>query len=304
MLRVLSNATAPQRSPPQAMDKSASSTNSRNNGSSSSHEEEDDLPPPPSSRNMKVKVPLRRSDSSSSSKSQQQRLRAKAMKISTIAEDAPLETAPTPTDPSTSHSNKGRNGGVRRTRSAGEASKDGGSGGEGRPSKRSEQQRQRSQSEGRKSIHWNHRVEKKRHHRLQDLTNEEKEATWYTENDSKIILAMAKVTVKMMMRGERCDDVDYCSRGLEGKTPTGSKQRQKNKLKVRQALLEEQEMQREEGKHDPEYLAQISVKHSRDVCAQARNTAKLDEEAIREYLACGMISQRDCSPVQPRRAKR
>jgi hypothetical protein len=67
-----------------------------------------------------------------------------------------------------------------------------------------------------KRVHWNHKVEKKRHYRTQDLRPEEREAIWYTEADTKIILAMAKVTVKMMMKGEVCDDVDYCSRGLEG----------------------------------------------------------------------------------------
>jgi hypothetical protein len=295
MLRVLSNNQQPSR-----MDTTTTPPNSRS--SSRVGDEEDDegdhLPPPPSGRNLKVKVPLRRSDSS-----QQQRLRAKAMGITTISEDEPLETGLTDTEGSTSK----RKNGVRRSRSMGDSKNGSGSSTSegGRPSKRSEQpQQRRSQSEGRKGIHWNHRVEKKRHHRLQDLTKEEKEAVWYTESDSKIILAMAKVTVKMMMKGEQCDDVDYCSRGLEGKTPAGSKQRQKNKLKVRRALLEEQQLQREEGSHDPEYLAQVSIKHSKDICEQARNTALRDEEAIREYLSSGVISQRDCSPVQPRRTKR
>jgi hypothetical protein len=125
---------------------------------------------------------------------------------------------------------------------------------------------------------------------------------WYTENDTKIILAMAKVTVKMMMRGEACDDVDYCSRGLEGKTPAGSKQRQKNKLRVRKALIAEQEMQREEGVHDPEYLAQVSIKNSKDVCIQAHKVAVQDEEEIREYVS-SVVNQLDHTPVQPRRGK-
>lgn len=71
-------------------------------------------------------------------------------------------------------------------------------------------------SKSNKRVQWNHKVEKKRHYRIQDLRPDEREAIWYTEADTKIILAMAKVTVKMMMRGEACDDVDYCSRGLEG----------------------------------------------------------------------------------------
>ena len=152
-----------------------------------------------------------------------------------------------------------------------------------------------------KRVHWNHKVEKKRHHRLCDLSQEEKESVWYTENDTKIILAMAKVTVKMMMKGEPCDDIDYCSRGLEGKTPAGSKRRQKNKLRVRKALLEEQEIQREEGVRDDLYLAQVSIKYSKDVIEQAHQSGLQDEVCIQEYLD---VSRGDYSPIQPRRIKR
>jgi len=152
-----------------------------------------------------------------------------------------------------------------------------------------------------KKVHWYHKVEKKRHHRLQDLRPEEKEAVWYTENDTKIILAMAKVTVKMMMKGEPCDDVDYCSRGLEGKTPVGSKRRQKNKLRVRKALLEEQEIQREEGVFDPEYLSQVSIKYSADVVKEAHNTALKDERHIQDYLS---IQDEDSLPIPPTRIRR
>ena len=158
----------------------------------------------------------------------------------------------------------------------------------------------RSKARNKKRVHWNHKVEKKRHVRIQDLPQDEREAVWYTEGDTKIILAMAKVTVKMMMKGEPCDDVDYCSRGLEGKTPTGSKRRQKNKLRVRKALLEEQEIQRDEGVIDPDYLAQVSIKYSKDVVTEAHHVALRDERGIQEYLNLS----RDCSPMQPRRMKR
>jgi hypothetical protein len=149
-----------------------------------------------------------------------------------------------------------------------------------------------------KSVHWNRKVEKKRHHRCQDLSDDELECYWYTESDTKIILAIAKVTVKMMMKGEFCDDIDYCSRGLEGKTPVGSKKRQKNKLRVRKALLEEQEIQREEGVFDPEYLAQVCLKYSRETNITAHSQGLRDEREIQEYL---LVSDGDCSPIQPRR---
>jgi hypothetical protein len=162
-------------------------------------------------------------------------------------------------------------------------------------------------------IHWNHKVEKKRHIRRQDMTAAERESVWYTESDTKLILAIAKVTVKMMMRGEPCDDVDYCSRGLEGKTPLGSKQRQKNKMQVRKALIEEQEIQREESVLDQEYLAQISIKNSKEVRMQAHHVAVSDERDVRDYLLGGggpsgssssFLSPRDILPVLPTRRKK
>lgn len=152
-----------------------------------------------------------------------------------------------------------------------------------------------------KRIHWNYKVVKRRHHRLCDLSDEEKEAVWYTANDTKIILAMAKVTVKMMMKGEICDDIDYCSRGLEGKTPSGAKRRQKNKQILRKALLEEQEIQREEGVYDPEYLAELSIFYSKDVCVAAYNTGLSDEHSVQEFVD---VCNTDIAPMVPRRMKR
>lgn len=210
--------------------------------------------------------------------------RAKAP-IETIKEDAPLEEKPK------------KKKGVMRRMSIGRKSKK-------KAASKLAKQKQAdgdSKEKGGKRVHWNHKVEKKRHPRLQDLTQAEKESVWYTEGDTKIILAMAKVTVKMMMKGEPCDDVDYCSRGLEGKTPVGSKRRQKNKLRVRRALLEEQEIQRDEGVFDPDYLAEVSIKNSKDVVLDAHNVALNDERSIQAYLN---VSHGDSSPVPPSRLQR
>jgi hypothetical protein len=288
--------------------------NNNNNNSNNSSTKNDDM----------MRVPLRRSNSSGQPGGAQRTTRSK---IATISEDAPLVEATT-TD-IVSQDPKKRNG-VRRTRSdtaksssntlatmsKATAKSSSSTTTTSTSVKKGDKVRKPSTKTAaaatengttpvKKSVHWNHRVEKKRHHRVVDLTQEEKEAVWYTENDTKIILAMAKVTVKMMMKGEPCDDVDYCSRGLEGKTPAGSKQRQKNKLRVRKALLDEQEIQREEGIRDSEFLAEVSRKNSRDVCTQARNTAIRDEEAVRDYLG-SVLTHRDSSkpPVQPRRSLR
>lgn len=132
-------------------------------------------------------------------------------------------------------------------------------------------------------VHWNPKVEKKRHVMLNDLTIEERDSVWYNENDTKIILAMAKITVKMMMKNELCDDIDYCSRGLEGKTLIGSKKRNRKKSIVRKAVLTEQEVQRMDRVMIPEKLANASMKYTKDV-TEARDYANQDEQDIMEYL--------------------
>jgi len=131
---------------------------------------------------------------------------------------------------------------------------------------------------------WNSKLEKKRHIKLSDMTEEERDSIWYTESDTKIILAMAKITVKMMMRNEPCDDIDYCTRGLEGKTASGAKRRSKTKSVVRKAVLLEQKRQYLDGRNDPTKLANISFNCTRDNGDKARENGIKDELDISDYI--------------------
>lgn len=135
-----------------------------------------------------------------------------------------------------------------------------------------------------KSVHWYPKVAKKRHIQIKDMNDEERESVWYNENDKKMMVAMAKSTVKMMMNGDRFDDIDYCSRGLEGKTVVGAKQRSKNKHLVRRSVLRQQEIQRLAGINQPEELAKVSFKCSEYIAAEARKRAIKDEEEARAFL--------------------
>jgi hypothetical protein len=149
-----------------------------------------------------------------------------------------------------------------------------------------------------KKVHWYHKVLKKRHIRIIDMSSDERQDVWYNEADSKLILAMAKVTVKMIMKDEPCDDIDYCSRGLEEKTPDGSKKRQKNKMKVRKAVLEEQDIQRDEGAINPNLLGEVSRMCSKDAVLKAHQSGLRDERCIRNYIYGADL---DCLPSFPRR---
>ena len=89
-----------------------------------------------------------------------------------------------------------------------------------------------------------------------------------------------------MMRNEIIaeDDEEYCTRGLEFKTKAGARFRSSNKLRTRSAVLNEQDLQRDEGFEDPQYIAMASMEESRGCRDGALARAIYDEQSIQEYL--------------------
>lgn len=135
-----------------------------------------------------------------------------------------------------------------------------------------------------KAVSWNPKIVKRYTLRRQDMPADERESYWYTKKDDKLVLMTAKVTVKMIMKGEPFDNVDYCSRGLEGKTLIESKKRARNKRKVLTAVLMEQELQRLEGVKNPEQVRKAAFKHTQEICERASHQAIEDEQEVQEYL--------------------
>jgi len=135
-----------------------------------------------------------------------------------------------------------------------------------------------------KTVRWNPDIGKIRHIHRKDMEEVERENVWYNKSDDKLILQMAKVTVMMMMKGEPCDDVEYCSRGLEGKVPVESKKRAKNKKRVHKAVHREQNLQRLEGAKNTKQIANASFEHTIDISTKALDTAIEDERDVQEYL--------------------
>ena len=136
-----------------------------------------------------------------------------------------------------------------------------------------------------KKVHFNPKVEKRRHVALKDIPQEERECLWYSKADDKLILLTAKVVVKMIMKGEPFDDIDYCSRGLEGKTMSESKKRSRNKRKLHSAVMMEQEIERLEGVKNPARLANSARKHTLELSVLAYERGKEDERDIQEYMS-------------------
>jgi hypothetical protein len=122
---------------------------------------------------------------------------------------------------------------------------------------------------------------------IRDFSKEEVAAIWMTMPDYQIIKAMVKSTIIMMMKGEQIseEDIDFCTRGLEFRTKLGSRVRQNNKLRARFAVLNEQDLERDEGFCDPQYIAMACLEVSLECRQGARARALYDEKVIQSYLS-------------------
>lgn len=115
-----------------------------------------------------------------------------------------------------------------------------------------------------------------KHHK--DYTEEEFFATWLSQAELSDILQHCVLTVKRTVRGLSVEEHDgYCIRGLEYKTPSGSKSRKANKSQGCQAVLEEQTRQREKGLKQPARLAKVYREATKHVYRPCRLMAQSDE---------------------------
>jgi len=138
----------------------------------------------------------------------------------------------------------------------------------------------------RRKIRWSSQVRVQEIRHLNNMSEAEREAVWMSPIDYKMIKNMAKTTVLMMMAGEHIseDDPDFCTRGLEFRTRKGNKIRSANKLRARSAVLNEQDLQRDEGFHDPEFIAMASLDVSYECREQAQKRGERDAQAILTYV--------------------
>ena len=134
-------------------------------------------------------------------------------------------------------------------------------------------------------VTFNKRVSFKYIKHIDEYTDEEYFATWYVEEDLKEIFNDCVDNVRKMVNGQTLDESKgYCSRGLEYKTPTGSKARKQNKLRGVTTVLEEQERQRELRIHNPELIAKLYYMAGADSRNAYRFLAMQDEHAARPII--------------------
>jgi hypothetical protein len=119
---------------------------------------------------------------------------------------------------------------------------------------------------------------------LDDMTDEEVYAIWYTSREYSEIKQAYQVTIFMMESGEEVSGDEHTSRGLEYRTQEGAWARYENKRDAYNAVLDEQDRQWKVDKDDYDKIRQIYLKHSTKCANAAIVRALQDERDIQDYM--------------------
>jgi len=116
-----------------------------------------------------------------------------------------------------------------------------------------------------------------------ELTEEDIDALWYTKEEFNLSKKSQLFIIKMMERGMSAleDDDELCPRGLEGRTRTGSRRKNKIIETAWDVVLGEQERQWEEGRFSTWALARIYFEYAAESAMDAFLAGKRDAQYVK-----------------------
>jgi hypothetical protein len=116
---------------------------------------------------------------------------------------------------------------------------------------------------------------------VNDYTDNEIDATWYTREDFKNQKAEFAITVRMLATDRYSGDDDiHCARGLEYRHREGAKLRQKNKLNGLMSVLEEQSRQQLVGEENDEKISKAYIQANYHCRHAALEMGLFDEDEV------------------------
>jgi hypothetical protein len=119
---------------------------------------------------------------------------------------------------------------------------------------------------------------------LDDIPEDEVNATWYDGGEYSEIKQAYQLTIFMMEAGEKLSPEEHTSRGLEYRTQEGAWARYENKRDAYNAVLDEQDRQWQADTDDDEKISIIYLEHSSKCAKSAAARAKADEEEAMAIL--------------------
>jgi hypothetical protein len=146
--------------------------------------------------------------------------------------------------------------------------------------------RKSAKTKGRKKkLSWNDERNATKHiTHLDDIPEDEVNATWYDATEYSEIKAGYQLTIFMMEAGETLKTEEHTSRGLEYRTQEGAWARYENKRDAYNAVLDEQDRQWQEDCDDHVAISKIYLQHSTKCAVAAVERAKQDEAEAAEIL--------------------
>ena len=133
-----------------------------------------------------------------------------------------------------------------------------------------------------KSVSFNKTAEVHEIIHVNNYTDDEIDAAFYSDSDYQMMKADIRFTVHLMVSNSLQDDDDtYCRRGLEHHAPEGARRRKFNREMAFCAVLDEQDFQWEQEMHDSESIAEIYALETVHCQSVAHTIALEDQEAAK-----------------------
>jgi hypothetical protein len=133
---------------------------------------------------------------------------------------------------------------------------------------------------------------------LEDFSKEELEQTWFTRQEFDDIKESYRSVLRRMQNKEHIQDTEECStRGLEGRSRMGARNRQTIMMESILAVLNEQMEQQNEGRNDSEAIAIAYRQYGYHSLQAAVMMGRRDQEAVMAQNELpGRVSEAGGSP--------
>ena len=116
----------------------------------------------------------------------------------------------------------------------------------------------------RRRVHFKETVSVRPITHVDNIPDEEIAAVWFSKKDFEDIKKSIATTLRLIAYGEfQGDDETHCVRGLEFRTRAGALERRENKWNCLNAVLDEQDRQKELGINNDKLLSQIYITENR-----------------------------------------
>lgn len=145
-----------------------------------------------------------------------------------------------------------------------------------------------------KSVSFNEAATQRYTLHINNYTDEEVDACWWTPEEFKAIRADARYAANLVMGGylQNGDNDHYCKRGVENFTREGVYRRSSVKQAAYAAVLDEQDAQWDEGIFEQEFIAYAYAPHSEASHSFAHSVALQDEMEIQ------LMNMMENSPIE------